>query len=52
MRKLSFLLEIYPLQGRFVQKLRLEIFRRKKLNSDVKFDIQRLNGFHDVYVFF
>ena len=30
MRKLSFLLEIYSLQGHFVQELWLEIFRRQK----------------------
>ena len=31
------MLEIYSLQGRFIQELRLEIFRRQKnLNSDVK----------------
>ena len=52
-RKLYFLLMIYSLQGRFVQELRLEIFRRQK-NSILtsKFDILRFNGFHDVCVFF
>ena len=45
-RKLSFLLEIYSLQGRFVQELWLEIFRRQK-NSILtsKFDILRVNWF-------
>ena len=52
-RKFSFLIEIYSLQGRFVQELWLEIFRRQK-NSTLtsKFDFLRFNGFHDVYVFF
>ena len=52
-RKLSFLLEIYSLQGSFVQELWLEIFRRQK-NSILtsKFEILRFNGFNDVYVFF
>ena len=52
-RKLSFLLEIYSLQGRFVQELWIEIFRRQKTSIlTSKFDILRFNGFHAVYVFF
>ena len=48
-----FCLRFYSLQGRFVQELWLEIFRRQKISIlTSKFDILRLYGFHDVYVFF